>query len=221
MSNEITVLICARNAEKYISEAISSAKRQTLQANEILVIDDNSNDSTSSIARNFGARVLKNTGLGLASARNFGFKNASNELIFVLDSDDLMTGKALEIVYSKMKNDNLMMGVFGKRQNFISPELSKTIRNKKTNNSYLPEYAPIVAGSLWRRSLIQKIQFDSRFLACDVEWLLQIRKHNSIITNVEELIYLRRLHLDNMSHRKDVVKLGYLNIARQQIIERK
>jgi glycosyltransferase involved in cell wall biosynthesis len=220
MSNKITVLICARNAENYITEAITSAKNQTLQASEILVIDDNSNDSTFSIAKDHGVEVVKNNGVGLASARNFGFKNASNELIFVLDSDDLMTPNTLQVVYSKIKNDPLVVGVSGKRRNFISPELTKIIRNIKSNLPYLPEDAPLVASSLWRREIIEKIQFDLRFLACDVEWLLQIRKHKSIIINTDELIYLRRIHLNNMSHQKNIKKLGYLDIARQQIAKR-
>jgi glycosyltransferase involved in cell wall biosynthesis len=220
MSNKITVLICARNAEKYITEAITSAKNQTLQASEILVIDDNSSDSTFNIAENHGVKVMKNTGLGLASARNFGFKNASNELIFVLDSDDLMIRNTLQVVYSKIKIDPLLTGVFGKRRNFISPELTKMIKNMKSDHPYLPENAPLVAGSLWRREIIEKVQFDRRFLACDVEWLLQIRKQKSIVINADELIYLRRIHLSNMSLQKNVKKLGYLDIARQQITER-
>jgi glycosyltransferase involved in cell wall biosynthesis len=220
MSDKITVLICARNAEKYITEAITSAKNQTLQASEILVIDDNSNDSTFSIAKDHGVEVIKNNGVGLASARNFGFKNASNELIFVLDSDDLMTPNTLQVVYSEIKNDPLVVGVSGKRRNFISPELTKMIRNINSNLPYLPEDAPLVAASLWRREIIEKIQFDSRFSACDVEWLLQIRKHKSIIIKADELIYLRRIHLNNMSHQKNIKKLGYLDIARQQIAKR-
>lgn len=220
MSSKITILICARDAEEYITEAIASAENQTLQASEILVVDDNSNDSTSRIAENHGVKVIKNNGVGLASARNFGFKNASNELIFVLDSDDLMTRNTLQVVYSKIRDNPLAVGVFGKRQNFISPELTTMVRNTKRTLPDLPENAPLVAGCLWRRKITEKINFDSRFLACDVEWLLQIRKHNSIVINADELIYLRRIHLNNMTYQKDMKKLGYLDIARRQITKR-
>ena len=221
MSNRITVLICARNAEKYITEAITSAKNQILQASEILVVDDNSSDSTFSIAENHGVKVIKHTGIGLASARNFGFINASNELIFVLDSDDLMTTNALQVLYSKIKNNPLAIGVFGKRQNFISPELTEIIRDAKRKLPYLPENAPLVCGSLWRREIIEKIQFDSRFLACDVEWILQSRKHSHTVINANVLIYLRRIHLNNLTHQIDMQKLGYLDIAHRQITERR
>jgi hypothetical protein len=85
----------------------------------------------------------------------------------------------------------------------------------------LPENAPLVCGSLWRREIIEKIQFDLRFLACDVEWILKSRRHNHIVINANELIYLRRIHLNNMSHQKDIKKMGYLDIARRQITERR
>ena len=53
MSNSLSVVIITKNEEKFIGDAIQSAKF----ANEILILDSNSNDKTCEIALKMGARV--------------------------------------------------------------------------------------------------------------------------------------------------------------------
>ncbi len=56
---------------------------------EVIVVDDGSNDNTSQIQKDFPhARYIYQKNAGVSSARNKGIKNATNEWIAFLDSDD-------------------------------------------------------------------------------------------------------------------------------------
>ena len=49
---KITAIIPAYNGEKYIAEAIQSINRQTLPVEEIIVVDDGSEDNTEKLVKN-------------------------------------------------------------------------------------------------------------------------------------------------------------------------
>ena len=85
----MSVYIPAYNSAEFLSCAIDGLLAQTLPANEILVIDDGSRDTTAEIAARYPAVTLvrhpHNSGLG--AARNTGFRTARNELVASLDAD--------------------------------------------------------------------------------------------------------------------------------------
>jgi glycosyltransferase involved in cell wall biosynthesis len=87
--DKISVYVPAYNSAEFLSRAIDGLLAQTLPANEILVIDDGSSDSTAEIAAGYpDATVIRqpqNNGLG--AARNTGFRAARNELVASLDAD--------------------------------------------------------------------------------------------------------------------------------------
>ena len=58
----ISLIICTYNRDKYLPEALESIRLQTVDSNkfELLIIDNNSTDNTSLIAKNF---IKLNTGL--------------------------------------------------------------------------------------------------------------------------------------------------------------
>lgn len=86
---KISVYIPAYNSEEFLARAIEGLLSQTLRADEILVIDDGSRDSTAEIAAGYPDVILirhpQNSGLG--AARNTGFRVARNELVASLDAD--------------------------------------------------------------------------------------------------------------------------------------
>jgi len=88
----ITVLMPAYNAEKYISEAISSVLGQTFTDFELLIINDGSTDSTQQIINSFNdprIRLINQTNQGIAAALNIGLLNAKANLVARFDADDI------------------------------------------------------------------------------------------------------------------------------------
>ena len=87
MSNPLSVVIITKNEEDFIEEAIKSAQF----AEEVVVVDSFSVDKTCEIARKLGARVIQREWLGFGAQKNLAVSLASNEWVFVLDSDERIT----------------------------------------------------------------------------------------------------------------------------------
>ena len=86
---KVSVLILARNEEKNISACIESVKSF---ADEIIVIDDFSTDSTAEICKNLGAKVFQRALAGdWGSQRNFAIQQATCDWIFIIDADERAT----------------------------------------------------------------------------------------------------------------------------------
>ncbi len=87
----VSVIMPARNVEKYICDAIQSVLNQSYQNWELLVIENDSQDRTSELARSFKdarIRIFQTSSAGLSNARNIGLDNAAGSLICFLDADD-------------------------------------------------------------------------------------------------------------------------------------
>ena len=87
----VSVVIPAWNRAAWISEALDSVAHQTRPADEVIVVDDGSADSTAdaAAAHPLAPRVVTIPHRGVAAARNRGVEAAQGDLIAFLDSDDL------------------------------------------------------------------------------------------------------------------------------------
>jgi glycosyltransferase involved in cell wall biosynthesis len=88
VSRSISVVIPAHDAERTIGSVIRSLAEQDSPPDEVIVVDDASNDRTAEIAEELGARVVRNASPLLAGgARNRGWDAASGDMVVFLDSD--------------------------------------------------------------------------------------------------------------------------------------
>jgi len=88
---KISVIIPTYNRENLIEKTIQSVLNQTIKADEIIIIDDGSTDSTKKILEKYdqNIRYIYQKNNGVSSARNLGINKASNEWLCFLDSDDI------------------------------------------------------------------------------------------------------------------------------------
>jgi len=101
---KVSVVVIFLNAEKFIGDAIESVLAQTYGNWELLLVDDGSTDSSTSIARAYAdrfptkVRYLEHPGhrnLGKSASRNLGVVSASGDYIALLDSDDVFLPEKL------------------------------------------------------------------------------------------------------------------------------
>ena len=216
--HEATVAICVRDGEKYLQEAIDSAKSQTTLPIEILVIDDGSEDNSADIAVKNGCRVIRQRPIGLAGARNKAFEEAMAPWIFFLDADDLMQKHALRNLLSVANQDEWAIGVNGYRQNFVSPELAQSMQ--LVNEEFLElEKNSMTSGSLWRKDFGIQHSFDEAVIASDVDWIARLREQPHRVGESKEVVLYRRIHGNNMSSTREL-KRAYLELAMKNIRQR-
>jgi glycosyltransferase involved in cell wall biosynthesis len=103
MSNQslVSVIVPAYNAENFIGETLNSVLSQTHENIEVIVVDDGSRDLTAAIIKNAVRRdrrvkLLRQSNLGVAAARNLAIERASGDYIAPLDSDDIWYPSKIE-----------------------------------------------------------------------------------------------------------------------------
>lgn len=87
----ISVIIPVYNGEKFIARAIDSVLKQTLPADEIIVINDGSKDGTEKILEQYAGKIMHKTipNGGVSNARNEGIAMSHGQWVAFLDADDI------------------------------------------------------------------------------------------------------------------------------------
>jgi len=95
----VSVIVCFRDAEAHLEQAIASVEGQEHERWELILIDDGSTDSSTQIARAAAARDPErirhldhpgHANLGKSSSRNAGLRAARGDYVVFLDADDLL-----------------------------------------------------------------------------------------------------------------------------------
>lgn len=105
---KLSIVIPHFNLGEFLEETVKSVLNSSYQNLEIVIVDDGSTDPTSLQVLDKvniidkRIKVIRQVNSGVAEARNNGVKNASGELIALLDADDLITAnyyeKAIDIL---------------------------------------------------------------------------------------------------------------------------
>jgi (heptosyl)LPS beta-1,4-glucosyltransferase len=91
---KVTVVINTLNEEKNLPQAIASVKSF---ADEVVVVDMESEDKTAEVAKSLGAKVFNHKKIGYVEpARNFAISKASNPWVMILDADEEVPDKLAE-----------------------------------------------------------------------------------------------------------------------------
>ena len=89
---QVSVVIPAYNAMRFLPQTVESVLQQTLQDFEVLIVDDGSKDDTARWAAAHSdsrVKLIPRPNGGAAAARNTGVENAAGEYVAFLDADDL------------------------------------------------------------------------------------------------------------------------------------
>jgi tetratricopeptide (TPR) repeat protein len=93
----VAVIIPTYNRSHLVARAVESVLAQTRPADEIIVVDDGSSDSTAAIVSGYpSVRLIQQSNSGLASARNAGILATQCEWVALLDDDDWFAPDMLE-----------------------------------------------------------------------------------------------------------------------------
>ena len=112
----LSVVILAKNEEKRIEDCIKSVEEW---ASEIIVIDDESTDNTSRLAKELGAKVLVQRMDVEGKHRNWAYSKTDNEWVLSLDADERLTEELKDEMESTLASAPEFNAFTIPRRNFI------------------------------------------------------------------------------------------------------
>ena len=132
MEELVSIIIPTYNAEKYISKCLDSVLNQTYKNLEIIVVDDESIDSTSYILDKYlekdsRIKVIHQQNRGVGVARKNGYIHSNGPRILFLDSDDWLDKKMVKVLSAKMDEDDADCVMCGYIREYESRSISNPL----------------------------------------------------------------------------------------------
>jgi len=142
----ISTVIIAKNEEKDIEESLKSVS----WCDEVLVIDDYSEDRTVEIAKKYGAKIFpRHLNRDFAAQRNFGLEKARGEWVLFVDADERVSPALRAEIFQKLKSDPKYNGFYLKRTDFFG---GRQLKHGETSRVKLLRLGRRKAGK-WQRNV--------------------------------------------------------------------
>ena len=210
MDADIGVVITSHNYGRYLKACLESVLGQTLVPQEVVVVDDASEDDTEDVVRDFeGVRYFCVDFRNGNRARNFGFKQLTCSYVTFFDADNLMMPTFLAHLYQALKQDDQAAFAYCDRINFSDsdaewyPQPMGLVRVGRFDTDRLRAGNYIDLAALIRTTWFSG--FDEglrRYQDWDL-WLNIALMQNGYGCYVSEPLFRYRVHGDNISRYED------------------
>lgn len=152
------------NAESTIVKCLDSVIHQLPPEDmEIVIVNDGSKDKSLSIVKdyisknNYNIKLYNQENKGVSAARNFAIKNASFDLIALIDSDDVWLPGKLEHQLTVLQEQNAdFVGTLHNNLSLGFPYKLKNDIYEINLHQLLIKMAPSTITALFKKSLIEK-----------------------------------------------------------------
>ncbi len=205
----VSIIMPARNAEKYLSQAIESFLNQTYPNKELILIDDGSRDSTLTIAVSYSKshpqiKVYKNqTSQGIASTRNQALALTQGKYIGHLDADDQLhpqaITKALQLLQSKKNLALVYSGYYtiNKQNNITDHYLAPPFSTQNLSQLGWQHFG------MYRKSIALRIGgFNENLITCsDGDFFMRLAQKYPC-QRINKYLYYYRWHATNIGHQR-------------------
>ena len=198
-SPKVSVVVPFLNSGKFISESIESVLTQTYTSWELVLIDDGSDDESTTIAKTFALEsrgkitYLEHEGhknRGMPASRNLGIRHSRGEYIAHLDSDDVWTCDLLADQVAILDRNPAVAMTFGPMKLWANWDTTQRLRQDRVQTFtfradkilYHPTFVPLLlterndpAGYLIRRRVLDEVGlYEESFEMCE-DWALYIK----------------------------------------------
>jgi glycosyltransferase involved in cell wall biosynthesis len=104
----LSIVIPAYNEQSHLKICLNAIEKQTVMPDEVIVVDNNSTDSTVKIAEKYKfVSIVSEQKQGMAHARNKGFDIAKGEIIGRIDADASLASNWVEVAKGALTNKNI------------------------------------------------------------------------------------------------------------------
>ena len=166
----ISVIVPVYNVEPYLHKCVDSILNQTYRNLEVILVDDGSPDGCPAICDEYAekderVKVIHKKNGGLSDARNAGMAVAKGEYLSFVDSDDMLSANAIEILlrFAHKEDADLVIGGYNRFENVfeesINEETSVQCRTPVEAMADMLKNGCASWARLYRRELHQSVPF--------------------------------------------------------------
>ncbi len=206
---KISVIVLAKNEEKNIKECLESLKF----CEEMIVIDDNSDDKTREIAKEMGAKVFIRALEGnFAAQRNFGLEQVRGEWVLFVDADEIISPTLRDEIKSEVRSTKFEInGYLFKREDML---WGRKLRYGEVGNIQLLRLARKGSG-IWKRRVHE--YWDVRGKVGELKNPLLHFPHQTLNEFVKDIEFYSTLHAQQKkddNERSSIVKIVLWPLAK-------
>lgn len=107
-SLKVSVVIPVYNEEAYIGACLESLMKQSIKADEIIIVDNNSTDNSVAIAQKYPVKIIYERTQGMIPARNRGFNEAKYDIIARTDADTVLPVNWIKRIKKAFSDEQLV-----------------------------------------------------------------------------------------------------------------
>ena len=113
----VSVIVTTKNSSSFLKKLLETIREQSYKGQEIVLVDNNSQDNTVEIARKFTTKIY-NLGPERSAQRNFGVKKAQGKYLLILDSDMELESTVIKECVNLLENQKDFSGVIIPEKSF-------------------------------------------------------------------------------------------------------
>ena len=217
MRHTVAVVVLAYNEEKSIAACLNSLVNQSVPADEITIVDNNSTDATVNIASKYKVTLIKEAKQGIAHARNTGFDACSKNLILRIDADCIAHPHCIANIVSSFDEESVVgvAGIIASKE--FSPKnkfwwgwMNSVYRHIHMKQLGIKHHIMYGSNMAIRRSMWQEVKVylstDETNITEDLDLSLRANLHGKIVYNKKahtKANYLRNINNTNKLRHTD------------------
>lgn len=228
----ISVIIPAYNVEKYIGACLDSVLAQEGVDLEIIVVDDESTDSTRDIIRRYARqhsciKALYSRHGGLSAVRNRGLQECCGNWITMVDGDDVLVPGALKCMRdcATSENTDIVMGAYKIFTDICNVTQSDIISHVKHltgkqaaeimlyKSKYTSSAHSSAWGKLYRRQMWDVLRFKEGILYEDLEVIPRLIAGAKRVAVIKDVVYGYRYNTGSILHVFTPKRLDVLDVT--------
>lgn len=220
-----SIIIPVYNSEKYLEQCLNSIINQSYQEFEVIIVNDGSTDSSVDICKNFcekskKIKLINQKNKGVSAARNIALLTAKEKYIMFVDADDFLDELALERVYNRLNEVDLLCFSYRKiyKNRVVEVKLENDLFSKERiqDEIFLDEK---IGGFVWNKVFKREIIIESKIcFRTDIHYCEDYIFLSEYLKFCKKISYFS-LNIYNYRMRKSSVSFDFYNKKNVSILK--